>query len=373
MTSRTTPIGRDTRAWGVDACRVLAALAVFTYHFILDYRIETGHWWLSAGLDGRLSATLGSWGVCVFVVLSGLGLGWSYGPRGVCGKPYWHARLFRIYPTYWWVAVPLTALAAAVGTLSTADFWMVPIWWAGVSFVTPQTFYPIVDSWWYIGLALQLYCLFPLLVWIARRRDGLMIAAALSAGGSLTYAFVFSRMGVATPYLQAWFIGLSYALPFFAGILLSSVRWGPEASNRRRSQALAVAISLASLLALALLANRWVPLVLAVSAVTVVAPRGLAQTREPHGALRLLGWLAALSFVFFLAHSPWARPIIRELQERGATNRALVFLVCLVVALLVSVFFWGTFRVASRWVGRRFKAMAQDRRSQQAPSESPGH
>jgi len=238
------------------------------------------------------------------VVLSGLGLGWSFGPRGLRGKPYRKDRLLRIYPTYWWVAAPLTVIAVVVGRLSTADFWMVPIWWASVSVATPQTFFPIVESWWYIGLALHLYCLFPLLVWLAQRRGGLMVAAGLSAGGSLMYTFVFSRMGPATPYLKAWFIGLSFALPFFIGILLSTATWSPEVPHWRWSQAATVVVSLAGLLVLDVRADGWFPRLLAVGLVAAVAPWGLGRTSTERGALRLLRWLAALSFVFFLAHSP---------------------------------------------------------------------
>ncbi len=177
---------RPRRSPGVDVCKIVGALAVFTYHFVQDYRGETGGAWAIGWLCGMRLEAFATWGVCLFVTASGLTLGWSYAD-GPCGARYWRARLRRIYPTYWWVAIPLTALAAAAGRMAVTDYWKAPVWWAGANFVSPATFWPVVASWRYIGLALQLYLAFTGFVWLARRRCGAPALAALCAAAPFVY------------------------------------------------------------------------------------------------------------------------------------------------------------------------------------------
>jgi peptidoglycan/LPS O-acetylase OafA/YrhL len=348
------------RSWGVDVCRIVAVLAVFTYHFVLDYRLETGANWLSANLDARLTATLGEWGVCVFVVVSGLALGWSHARTGRHGLPYWKARFRRIYPTYWWVAVPLTALAAVLGTLPPGDYWKVPIWWAGASFVSPQTFFPVVDSWWYIGLALQLYAAFAGFVWLIQRRRGMFVAAALAVAAPFMYVFVLPATGFHAAYLATWFVGLRYLTLFCIGVFVSHAL-SAESSRRGARWTLSpdlltsLALLVAALVVMAVLRGPqpWTTQLIAAGFVLLLAPLGLGGAKRRSPVLKVVAWLAALSFIFFLAHSPWAKHIIPALAARGITNRWAMYATCLAAAFVVSVCFWVSLNLVTSLLARR--------------------
>lgn len=331
---------------------------VFTYHFVGDWHLETGRAWLSVALDERVSTTFGTFGVCVFVVVSGLTLGWAYGPTGRCRSQFWQSRFRRIYPTYWWVAVPLTALAVAVGRLQLREYWKVPVWWAGANFVAPVTFFPVVDSWWYIGLALQLYCAFAGFMWLVRRRGGPVLVAALSAVAPFIYVFVLPKAGFAAPYLATWLIGLSFVTIFCAGFLVSYALLPTSSVRSHRWVASpgllsALAVVAIALIATALLVEGRATQLAAVGFVIVLAPLGLGGTARTWSLLRVIQWLAALSFFFYLAHSPWAKPIIGAFSTLGVTNPGLVYVVCLAVAFLVSLCFWVSFERAAAWVSRR--------------------
>lgn len=344
------------RSWGVDVCKIVAALAVFTYHFYLDYRSEVGAEWPSASLDAR---SLGEWGVCVFVVVSGLALGWSHARTGRHGLPYWKARVRRIYPTYWWVAVPLTALAAVVETLPPDNYWKIPVWWAGASFVSPQTFFPVVASWWYIGLSLQLYGAFAGFIWLVRRKGGLIAVAALSAVSPFIYVFVLPATGFDASYMATWFVGLRYVTVFCVGFLVSRALKA-ESSRRDALWTLspglltALVFVVAALVVMAVLRGLqpWATQLIAAGFVLLLAPVGLAGEKRQSTMLKVAAWFAALSFVFFLAHSPWAKHIIPAMAVRGFTNAWVLYSVCLAAAFVVSVCFWASQNFATNMLVR---------------------
>lgn len=358
---------RSRRSPGVDVCKIVGALAVFTYHFVQDYRGETGGAWAIGWLQGMRLEAFATWGVCLFVTVSGLTLGWSYADRSG-GTPYWRARLRRIYPTYWWVAIPLTVLAAAAGRLAVTDYWKAPVWWAGANFVSPATFWPVVDSWWYIGLAMQLYLAFVGFVWLARRQWGVPALAALCAAAPFVYVFAFPRAGALAGYLESWFIGLSYVTLFCAGFLLSRlVAGGSEvaalgaavhgvdgetggedraARGRRQVPSYATVAGLAlaatSLVVMAVLRERWIAQPAALAFVVLLVPWRIGAAAGG-AATRAVAWLAGLSFVFYLSHSPWAKPVLGALSRAGVDGPWVSYAACLATALAVALCFWVTF------------------------------
>jgi peptidoglycan/LPS O-acetylase OafA/YrhL len=330
--------------------KVCAALAVFVYHFDGDYESFIGRPWLnSVGL--RIGDALGTWGVCVFVVISGLTLGWSYGHRRVSDSGFWPSRFLRIYPTYWWVAVPLTVVAALSGNLSTGDYWKVPIWWAGVNFVSPATFFPVVNAWWYIGLAMQLYVLAAFVCWLNRRRGGSLAIAAVAAGLPLVYEVVLPRAGALAPYLACWFVGLAFAAIFGLGFLASMALWPIEASSPRRREYV-LAMGLLSV-AVTLSAVWWSEQrVYAAAAVFVLVTARLGLRGDGASmSVRVVEWLASLSFVFYLCHSPWVKPVIRFASSVGLNSPGAQFVACLAVAGLATLSFYYSLRLVLR-IGR---------------------
>ncbi|MEL6489198.1 MAG: acyltransferase [Cyanobacteria bacterium J06621_3] len=135
---------------------------------------------LEGVLDLLISA--GSTGVNVFLVISGFGLTASWWKRhGSQGDytihlvDFWQKRVFRIFPLFWvavvlsllfyfiepnfapfggevWSAGIVSALGAVLATVSTLR-----------NFI-PDYYYFLNGAWWYIGLSLQLYLVFPFLV-----------------------------------------------------------------------------------------------------------------------------------------------------------------------------------------------------------------
>ena len=185
MAAAQKPAGR--LAW-FDGVRGIAILWIAMFHFFLAYDASRHPWllgWasfpafmegcaptsflqtLGCIVDGVLAAIFerGSQGVAVFVVASGFGLTYSLVrkgmPAGGWGRWYWK-RLIRLYPLYWLAHLvclvsPFVALADPIDYRFLLSFF-------GERFQPPDTmFYYLVPAWWYFGLLIQLYLLFPVL------------------------------------------------------------------------------------------------------------------------------------------------------------------------------------------------------------------
>lgn len=182
------------RLFWLDITRGLAILWVFLVHFIerfmpgsmfanpdvnwppLDERISQ---LIPLDVDGwsgvfinllRYVGWLGDQGVQLFLVASGFGLALSALSRcsDFSTREFYVKRLARLLPL-WIVAhiVFIATFAVLHKGLSPAD-WRT---WAsilGFRFI-PQVMYYKFPAWWYIGLLLQLYAVFPLLFFILRR------------------------------------------------------------------------------------------------------------------------------------------------------------------------------------------------------------
>lgn len=204
----------------LPAIKGVAIFMVVTYHIWGYSKV----WTLSEiswgnGLKGLVEGLLGVFflmgehGVHLFLVVSGFGLAtswWRY--YKTSGKvvssdsviPFWQRRVSRIFPLYWlahglalilalvnpnWVPFGKQFLGGGINAIA-ALF---------LSLTTLRNFFldyyfVFNPAWWYIGLAVQLYFIFPLLVWVGKRWGWLKLLA-----GSLLISLVYRTIIIALP------------------------------------------------------------------------------------------------------------------------------------------------------------------------------
>lgn len=168
----------------------------------------------------------GDQGVTLFLILSGFGLTYGLlardGPPQLDVRVFYRRRAFRVFPKWWGAHLLLLPIAVVVGSASTGD-WQLYASLAGFRFL-PGVFYYFSPAWWYVGLILQLYLVFPLLWRILRRRGAfVLLAIALSVGFTAIAAgqYLFHN-----GYLDPWQRGAFFItrVPEFAfGMALA--RW----------------------------------------------------------------------------------------------------------------------------------------------------
>ncbi len=238
----------------LPAIKGLAILLVVAYHlwgFTKGYLpftqivTEASGQGLKGLFEGVLNVVcrLGEQGVHFFLIASGFGLAASWWQRyhniGTKSEQFsvisfWRRRLSRIFPLYW------LAHGLAVILLTIDPSW-VPfggdIWHQGAievmaaiiaSLTTLRNFiekyyYFINSTWWYIGLSVQLYLVFPLLIWVGKRRGWSILLA-----GSLLISLVYRTIVVSlhlnqrvTDALMRGAIFPSRLFEFVFGIILA--------------------------------------------------------------------------------------------------------------------------------------------------------
>ncbi|MGH7840068.1 MAG: acyltransferase family protein [Candidatus Binataceae bacterium] len=154
-------------------------------------------------------AGVGFHGVGVFIVMSGFGLSYSLMRRG--GPPggwrgWYRSRLVRLFPMYWaahllYLVSPFQARLEPIDyrfILSFLGDRVVPIYYI---------FYYLNPAWWYFGLILELYVVFPLLFGLMRRVGAswfLILCAAETIASRYILMFVLHASGY---YLLGAFFG----------------------------------------------------------------------------------------------------------------------------------------------------------------------
>lgn len=206
------------------------------------------------GLLNKLEAPLeivsltGDIGVHLFLIISGFGLASSWWHRyGIQGRPmllrgFWQRRLLRILPLYW------VAVALACGCYLINPKWASfgqDVWASGIPVILgglgatlttvrnliPDYFFFLNGAWWYVGLAVQLYIVFPVLLWVGNRWGWSRLL--LMAGGiSLSYRAVLAVL----PIADIWYtIGIRFCLSrlfeFALGMVLAITLLEPYKEN----------------------------------------------------------------------------------------------------------------------------------------------
>src|SRR5206468_12727269 len=115
---------------------------------------------------------IGFHAVGVFIILSGWALMESTARRADSGALAWGAwyrsRFFRLYPMYW-VAHLVYLVSPFVVRPEQVDGRII-LSLLGLRFVDIQmNYYFLNPAWWYFGMLIQFYLLFPLLFWAARK------------------------------------------------------------------------------------------------------------------------------------------------------------------------------------------------------------
>lgn len=243
----------------LDSTRGLSILWIACFHFLIAYDNGRYPWPVSlsslsafvekcAGLPGRGSLGCvaegavaglfqrGPHAVGVFLALSGFGLAFSLArtgtevPEGGWGRWYW-ARLVRLFPMYW--------LAHLVYLVSPFLHRPDPVDWRfALSFLgdrvwpIDQVFYYANPAWWFFGLLVELYLVFPLLhPAMVRLGPGVFLAVCglVTVGSRLALTEGLHAHG---NWIQGAFFG-ARLFEFAAGMVLGRLfHFRPEAVER---------------------------------------------------------------------------------------------------------------------------------------------
>lgn len=329
----------DTR---IGLLRVIGALSVFAYHFMPDAESVLRTPLATSAVWQLIRDSSGSLGVSIFIIVSGLVFSWAW-PRATDAAGFVRRRLAALFPLFWWVAVPLTVVALFTGRMAWPEIWKVPFWLSGLGVLSPSTFFPVVDAWWYMALALQLVCLYPL---VRRLQDRIGIDAFVVACGAVTGSAIWVARGLHLDYLVIGFAGCRL-LEFAVGMTLGRLM---ESGEKPHVPLMTFgALAIATVLCLAV-APDAVPRAV-VAPLIVFGVVGLVGNAQGRGAA-VIGGASALSFAFYLSHSPWAKPILAALPASlpSPWSVALGAIASLTAAVLIAAMFQWSFVWWVRWL-----------------------
>jgi peptidoglycan/LPS O-acetylase OafA/YrhL len=183
----------------LDISKGLAILWVVYFHFFRTYfengELPPADWtnFITGGVTILKTvwlqvSGLGFHAVGVFIILSGWALMQSTARRaesgGVAWRAWYRSRLLRLYPMYW-VAHLVYLVSPFVVRPEPVDGRII-LSLLGLRFVNIEmNFYYLNPSWWYFGMLIQFYLLFPLLFWAARKLGPWTFLLAACAVGFL--------------------------------------------------------------------------------------------------------------------------------------------------------------------------------------------
>jgi len=340
----------------LDLAKGLAILYVVYFHFFRTYfehgTLPPNDWTgLAAGAITILRIVwlkisgLGFHAVGVFIILSGWALMESTARRAESGAIKWgawyRARFLRLYPMYW-VAHLVYLVSPFVARLEPVDSRIV-LSLLGLRFVDiTMNFMYLNAAWWYFSMLIQLYLIFPLLFWSARKLGPwifLLIACALGF-------FVRYLMLAVYPQHGLWILG-GFAicrLPEFAlGMALGM--WHSKSTvlaERFLLRGAGLAIGLLLYPAALWLYNNGLTYVfvdLATSACCFLVIVGVAGiiTLFP-GPAKLFGLVGAFSYGLYLVHQPYVIWLGLRIREQPVWMFLLIF-----AAAFAILSAWGMF------------------------------
>ncbi len=344
------------RLQGVDALRGFSALAVFFCHIAA--------YWTFMSLPGKLPQlfVLGAHGVDVFIVISGfclfLPVLGSHGRLAV--SQFYGRRALRILPAYYVALTLATILAMSrmwhhfVAAPATRGDLLAHV--LGVQTWVPPVLGTINGSLWSISLELNLYLVFPALVWLWYRRGWKAVVFGAGACAVVWELAGWVLQGTAVgPYL-----GDGHALParliqFTIGMKCAELVMTRQLPSPRTCLAGVAVTGLIGTIALTL---GWPQSIRAMAwgMVGLWAILSVGNFRWT-GRLASVGdRLGAKSFSFYLIHQPTllgAAWLVAKLPGGWALQLAVGGSACLVLTYLMAHVLFATVEAPSHRVGRR--------------------
>ena len=314
-------------------------------------------------------AGVGFHAVGVFIVMSGFGLCLSLartnGPRG--GWQGWYrSRLLRLYPMYWaahllYLISPFQARLEAVDHrffLSLLGDRVVPIY---------MMFYYLNPAWWYFGLILELYLVFPLLYAMMRRLGPgwfLLLCAIETIGSRYLVIYVLKTSGY---YLLGAFFGCRL-WEFALGMVVGTWYWHDRARADARLLGLGgfvagVVIYTAGLYTYGHGVAYTLTDALIGTGLFLILAQIAWQTRRLPALEAALAYLGVYSYGFYLVHQPYVIYFGSRLHQLTMTEFA--FAAIPLVAIVA---------YAASWLERGVNAVADrvlERPGRTAPPAPP--
>ena len=166
-------------------------------------------------------ASVGFHAVAVFLILSGFGLTFSLAragnPEG--GWLGWYrGRLLRLFPMYW-IAHILYLVSPFVSRPEPLDYRFVLSFLGDRVWPVDTIFYYINPAWWYFGLLVELYLVFPLLFRLLQKMGPLWFLVFCGVVTLLSRYLLLTVIGAHGYYVQGAFFG-SRLWEFAAGMAL---------------------------------------------------------------------------------------------------------------------------------------------------------
>ena len=339
----------------IDISKGMAILFVVYFHFFRTvfehYQLPPNDW--SSVANSTMSILRSAWweisglgfhAVGAFIILGGWNLMQSTMARAETGNVAWGkwylARFTRLYPMYW-VAHLVYLLSPFIARLEPVDERIIYSL-LGLRFINIEmNFMYLNAAWWYFGMLIQFYLMFPLLFLAARKLGAwtfLLIACALGF-------FVRYIMLDVYPVHGLWTLG-GFAicrLPEFAlGMALGA--WHTRSTSGVESFLLRGPALIAGLalypLALKLYSNgiAYVFCDFGTGACCFLAIVGIAGVILRLGALaKILTLLGAYSYGLYLIHQPYVIWLGLKIRPQPISIFILIFLI---TAAVLSV--WGT-------------------------------
>jgi peptidoglycan/LPS O-acetylase OafA/YrhL len=301
----------------------------------------------------------GDAGVGLFLLISGFGLTFgllAYGRSRLDLPDYYRRRALRIYPLWWTahIAFALTWLFTGWGIAFTHKGMLLSM--LGVRF-TPGLFDFFSPSWWFIGLLIQLYLIYPLLWWALRSRGPLWLFCVSAA---VAIAARFAGLLVGHAYMPEWERGAFFLtrLPEFVAGMSLAAYWISNARGvdaRLRSPgmlALGIALFVIGIaVSITLLGNAIAPLLSTTGSFVIAYALACAA---PTGVSRGLQWTGKHSYSLYLVHQPLIILIVPAGLAAGwlRTGADVLLALCLSVlmALALEAVARGGVALIGRWL-----------------------
>jgi peptidoglycan/LPS O-acetylase OafA/YrhL len=274
----------------------------------------TGSGWFDLPINfARYAGWLGDQAVGIFILMSGFGLTWGLLRRAAPAKlalsTFYQRRFLRVYPL--WIGAhilfALIALPTGLGIRFTQSAFYLSL--LGDRFYPAYLFYYFAPAWWFFGLLLQLYLIYPFL-WQALQKWGpikfLIAAIVLGLAARAIGIFVFQT------YIDMWLRGSVFItrLPeFAAGMSAAMLLWlRPAEFARSLDRVLTVIAMAATYLCATASELTWAGNV-AAPFLTSFALSGLGFTAFRHfpanGLIHtVIAWTSKHSLSLFLTHHP---------------------------------------------------------------------